>query len=82
MTPRVIILPMRFLQLFLWNGLAVEFRAGPWNGVRYGGIPQLTKKKLIYTFEFVSNEKEIYFTYSIVNDSFFMRLVLTIDGKA
>ena len=48
MTPRVIILPMMFLQLFLWNGLAVEFHAGPWNGVRYGGIPQLTKKNYLY----------------------------------
>ena len=55
-----------FPQLLLRNGLAVEFRAGPWNGVRCSGIPQLTNNS-VYTFHFVSNEKEIYFIYSLVN---------------
>ncbi|XP_019072559.2 G-type lectin S-receptor-like serine/threonine-protein kinase At4g27290 [Vitis vinifera] len=68
-----------FPQLLLRNGLAVEFRAGPWNGVRYSGIPQLTNNS-VYTFNFVSNEKEIYFIYSLVNSSVIMRLVLTPDG--
>ncbi|XP_034678403.1 G-type lectin S-receptor-like serine/threonine-protein kinase At4g27290 isoform X3 [Vitis riparia] len=70
-----------FPQLLLRNGLAVEFRAGPWDGVRYSGIPQLTNNS-VYTFHFVSNEKEIYFIYSLVNSSVIMRLVLTPDGKA
>uniref|UniRef100_F6H2G5 non-specific serine/threonine protein kinase n=1 Tax=Vitis vinifera TaxID=29760 RepID=F6H2G5_VITVI len=68
-----------FPQLFLWNGLAVKFRGGPWNGVRYSGIPQLTNNS-VYTFVFVSNEKEIYIIYSLVNSSVIMRLVLTPDG--
>ncbi|KAJ9671909.1 hypothetical protein PVL29_025527 [Vitis rotundifolia] len=68
-----------FPQLFLRNGLAVKFRAGPWNGVRYSGIPQLTNNS-VYTFDFVSNEKEIYIIYSLVNSSVIMRLVLTPDG--
>ncbi|XP_034678406.1 G-type lectin S-receptor-like serine/threonine-protein kinase At4g27290 isoform X6 [Vitis riparia] len=68
-----------FPQLFLWNGLAVKFRGGPWNGVRYSGVPQLTNNS-VYTFVFVSNEKEIYITYSLVNSSVIMRLVLTPDG--
>ena len=55
-----------FPQLLLRNGLAVEFRAGQWNGVRYSGITQLTNNS-VYTFHFVSNEKEIYFIYSLVN---------------
>ncbi|RVW94702.1 Receptor-like serine/threonine-protein kinase SD1-8 [Vitis vinifera] len=29
-----------FPQLLLRNGLAVEFRAGPWNGVGFSGLPQ------------------------------------------
>ncbi|WKA12319.1 hypothetical protein VitviT2T_029716 [Vitis vinifera] len=67
-----------FPQLLLRNGLAVEFRAGPWDGVRFSGIPQLTNNS-VYTFHFVSNEKEIYFIYSLVNSSVIMRLVLTPD---
>ncbi|KAJ9671875.1 hypothetical protein PVL29_025522 [Vitis rotundifolia] len=68
-----------FPQLFLRNGLSVKFRAGPWNGVRYSGIPQLTNNS-VYTFDYVSNEKEIYFIYSLVNSSVIMRLELTPDG--
>ncbi|XP_059591529.1 G-type lectin S-receptor-like serine/threonine-protein kinase At4g27290, partial [Vitis vinifera] len=68
-----------FPQQLLRNGLAVEFRAGPWNGVRYSGIPQLTNNS-VYTFNFVSNEKEIYFIYSLVSSSVILRLVLTPDG--
>eukprot|EP00261_Vitis_vinifera_P031418 XP_019072661.1 PREDICTED: G-type lectin S-receptor-like serine/threonine-protein kinase At4g27290 isoform X3 [Vitis vinifera] len=68
-----------FPQPFLRNGLTVKFRAGPWNGVRFGGIPQLTNNSL-FTFDYVSNEKEIYFIYYLVNSSVFVRRVLTPDG--
>ncbi|XP_010644308.1 G-type lectin S-receptor-like serine/threonine-protein kinase At4g27290 isoform X4 [Vitis vinifera] len=68
-----------FPQPFLRNGLAVKFRAGPWNGVRFGGIPQLTNNSL-FTSDYVSNEKEIYSIYYLVNSSVFVRRVLTPDG--
>ncbi|RVW68688.1 G-type lectin S-receptor-like serine/threonine-protein kinase [Vitis vinifera] len=50
-----------FPQLVLRNGFVINFRAGPWNGVRYSGIPQLTNNS-VYTFNFVSNEKELKWT--------------------
>ncbi|XP_010644305.1 G-type lectin S-receptor-like serine/threonine-protein kinase At4g27290 isoform X2 [Vitis vinifera] len=68
-----------FPQLLLKNGLAVAFRPGPWNGIRFSGIPQLTINP-VYSYEFVSNEKEIYFMYHLVNSSVVMRNVLTPDG--
>ncbi|KAJ9671900.1 hypothetical protein PVL29_025525 [Vitis rotundifolia] len=73
--------PSGFPQLLLRNGLAVAFRPGPWNGIRFSGIPQLTNNP-VYSYEYVSNEKEIYFIYYLVNSSVIMRLVLTPDGKA
>ena len=39
------------------NDLTVIFCVGPWNGVQYSGIPQLTNYSP-YTFNFVSNEKK------------------------
>ena len=33
-----------FPQPYLWNGLAIEYRDGPWNGLRFSGLPQLTKQ--------------------------------------
>ena len=68
-----------FPQLLLKNDLVVNFRAGPWDGVRFSGLPQLTKNP-ISTYDFVSNEKELYFMYSVVNSSVLMRLLLTTDG--
>ncbi|KAJ9671908.1 hypothetical protein PVL29_025526 [Vitis rotundifolia] len=68
-----------FPQLLLRNGLAVEFRAGPWNGVGFSGLPQVIENS-VTKFDFVSNEKEIYFSYSLVDSSVIMRLVLTTDG--
>ncbi|KAL6313951.1 hypothetical protein AAG906_011681 [Vitis piasezkii] len=62
-------------------GIDPTFRPGPWNGIRFSGIPQLTINP-VYSYEYVSNEKEIYFIYHLVNSSVVMRLVLTPDGKA
>ncbi|XP_059591255.1 G-type lectin S-receptor-like serine/threonine-protein kinase At4g27290 [Vitis vinifera] len=73
--------PSGFPQLLLRNGLAVAFRPGPWNGIRFSGVPQLTINP-VYSYEYISNEKEIYFIYYLVNSSVIMRLVLTPDGKA
>ena len=73
--------PSGFPQLVLRNRLAVEFRAGPWNGIRLSGLPQLTTNP-VYTYDYVANEKEIYIIYYLVSSSIIMRLVLTPDGKA
>ncbi|KAL6313975.1 hypothetical protein AAG906_011706 [Vitis piasezkii] len=69
-----------FPQLVLRNGFVVNFRAGPWNGVRYSGIPQLTNNS-VYTFNFVSNEKEVYIFYNTVHSSVILRHVLNPDGS-
>ncbi|KAL8237834.1 hypothetical protein R6Q59_018915 [Mikania micrantha] len=66
-------------QIFLMNREEVKFRAGPWNGLRFSGDPDL-KPNPIYNFTFVINEKEIYYQYSLVNRSVFSRLVLQPSG--
>ncbi|XP_034678921.1 G-type lectin S-receptor-like serine/threonine-protein kinase At4g27290 [Vitis riparia] len=68
-------------QIFVRNGSAVTFRSGPWNGIRFSGYPHFTPNP-VYTYDFVLNEKEIYFIYHLVNSSLLTRLVLTPDGYA
>ena len=68
-------------QIFVRNGSAVTFRSGPWNGIRFSGYPHFTPNP-VYTYDFVLNEKEIYFIYYLVNSSLLTRLVLTPDGYA
>ncbi|PIN12768.1 MEKK [Handroanthus impetiginosus] len=69
-----------FPQLFLMGSGSVErFRSGPWNGERFSGAPGL-KENPIYTFEFVFNQEEIYYTFRLINSSVFSRLVLSPTG--
>lgn len=58
-TPRVD--PNRFPQLVLRKGSVVQFRTGPWNGLKF-----------CYPFfdtAFVFNEKEMYYLYKFRNTS-------------
>ncbi|OIV92377.1 hypothetical protein TanjilG_09975 [Lupinus angustifolius] len=68
-----------FPQIVLREGNAKRFRLGSWNGIYFSGGPQM-KQNTIFTFKFVSNEKEAYFLFEPVNSSFLHRLVLTSDG--
>ncbi|RVW25579.1 G-type lectin S-receptor-like serine/threonine-protein kinase [Vitis vinifera] len=72
--------PSGYPQLILRKGSAVTFRSGPWNGLRFSGFPELGSNP-VYTYEFVFNEKEMYFRYELVNSSVVSRLVLNPDGS-
>ena len=71
--------PRGFPQMFLKEGSVVTFRSGPWNGLRFSGMPNL-KPNSIYTFHFVLNQKEIYYTYELINSSVVTRMVLSPNG--
>ncbi|KAK1581398.1 hypothetical protein Q3G72_005674 [Acer saccharum] len=43
-------------------GPVILYRAGSWNGVQWTGSPQL-KPNPLYSYNFVSNEKEVFYTY-------------------
>ncbi|KAI9093269.1 hypothetical protein K1719_027283 [Acacia pycnantha] len=57
------------------------YRAGPWNGLRPTGSPQL-KENPLFHFEFVQNKDEVYFMYSLKNKSMISRQVLNQTIKA
>ncbi|KAL8127209.1 G-type lectin S-receptor-like serine/threonine-protein kinase At4g27290 [Apium graveolens] len=57
-----------FPQIILRKGSAIQARAGPWNGVRFSGTPDL-KPNPIFKFGFVFNDKELYYHYELLNDS-------------
>ncbi|KAK7272482.1 hypothetical protein RJT34_29101 [Clitoria ternatea] len=56
-----------------------RFRFGSWNGVQFSGAPKV-KRNSVFTFYFVSNEKELYYAFELIDKSAFVRLVLTSDG--
>lgn len=66
-------------QLLLSQGSVVQFRSGPWNGLRFSGMINL-RPNPIYTFEFVFNQEEIYYAYEIINSSVLSRMLLSPEG--
>ncbi|CAN1347387.1 G-type lectin S-receptor-like serine/threonine-protein kinase At4g27290 [Linum perenne] len=52
--------PDGYPQIYIRKGESIVFRSGPWNGVRFSGMPNL-KPNPIYTYEFIYNDKGIYY---------------------
>ncbi|XP_013598493.1 G-type lectin S-receptor-like serine/threonine-protein kinase At4g27290 [Brassica napus] len=66
-------------QFFLKRNSVDVFRAGPWNGLRFTGMPNL-KPNPIYRYEFVLTEDEAYYTYRLENPSVITRMQLNPSG--
>ncbi|GLT31623.1 hypothetical protein SLA2020_063490 [Shorea laevis] len=60
----------------LWKGSQKYARSGPWNGIRFGGVPFLSPDNLVLSYEFVSNAEEVYYTFSPKNKSLLSMAVL------
>ncbi|KAK1439560.1 hypothetical protein QVD17_05380 [Tagetes erecta] len=71
--------PNGYPQILMRKGSEVEFNSGPWNGLRFSGMPNL-KPNDIYTFGFVFNEKELYYKYELVSNSVVTRMILSTEG--
>ncbi|XP_034898841.1 G-type lectin S-receptor-like serine/threonine-protein kinase At4g27290 isoform X4 [Populus alba] len=74
-----ILVPEGYPELLLLEDSKPKHRAGPWNGLQFSGMPQV-KPNPVYIFEFVYNEKEIYYTEQLHNSSRHWRVVLSQSG--
>ncbi|XP_071697013.1 G-type lectin S-receptor-like serine/threonine-protein kinase At4g27290 isoform X2 [Rutidosis leptorrhynchoides] len=66
-------------QILLRKGSVLQYSSGPWNGLRFSGMPNL-KPNDIYTFGFEYNKEELYYKYELVNNSVVSRMILSTDG--
>ncbi|XP_070677290.1 G-type lectin S-receptor-like serine/threonine-protein kinase At4g27290 isoform X2 [Malus domestica] len=71
--------PKGYAEMFLREGSVIKFRSGPWNGVRFSGMPQLNPNPM-YTYGLVFEPDELYYSYKPRNSSILSNLVLTSDG--
>ncbi|KAI9186341.1 hypothetical protein LWI28_016329 [Acer negundo] len=71
--------PHGFPQLFVKMGPEILYRVGSWNGLRWTGTTQLEPNP-VYTYEFVSNEKEVFYRFDIRNRSVPSRMVVSPSG--
>lgn len=63
------------------KGTTIQTRAGSWNGLTFTGYPA-AKPNSVYTFEFVFNEKELYYEDELQNKSVFTRHYISPSGIA
>jgi hypothetical protein len=70
-----------FPQLVAMEGDKIKDRAGSWNGLRFTGYPWL-RPNPVFNYEFVLNENEVYYDFTLVNSSVFARVVINPSGIA
>ncbi|KAL3736246.1 hypothetical protein ACJRO7_025236 [Eucalyptus globulus] len=70
--------PNGYPQELLKQGSDIKFRTGPWNGLRWSGIPNLNPNPY-YRYEFVLNEGEMYYR-ELLNSWVISRMILMPNG--
>ncbi|KAJ3708469.1 hypothetical protein LUZ61_012174 [Rhynchospora tenuis] len=63
-----------------WNRSKQYWSSGDWNGKFFTNVLEMNPKYL-YNFEYVPNENETYFTYSLQDDSMISRFVMDLSGQ-
>ncbi|RWR88160.1 receptor-like serine/threonine-protein kinase SD1-8 [Cinnamomum micranthum f. kanehirae] len=71
--------PNGLAQLLLRFQSQLKYRNGPWNGVRFSGVPEM-KPNSVYGFYCVSTPDEVYYTYDVLNSSLISRVVSNRTG--
>ncbi|KAH7569060.1 hypothetical protein JRO89_XS06G0096300 [Xanthoceras sorbifolium] len=68
-----------FPEFFLWNKQVKKYRSGPWNGLRFSGVPEM-KPQSNMDFDFVVDQDEVYYSFNITSNNLFSRLIVNKDG--
>ncbi|KDP20852.1 hypothetical protein JCGZ_21323 [Jatropha curcas] len=69
-----------FPEVFLWNDQEKAYRSGPWNGLRFSGVPEMEPLDYL-SFNFVTNPEEVSYSFHISAKSIFSRLTVTSSGQ-
>ncbi|KAK4759198.1 hypothetical protein SAY87_022329 [Trapa incisa] len=70
-----------FPECFLESREEVTYRSGPWNGIRFSGVPEMKSTQRI-DFTFMFNNHEVYYAYHVNNTrSLISRLTLNSTGS-
>ncbi|ONK65695.1 uncharacterized protein A4U43_C07F39740 [Asparagus officinalis] len=70
-------------QVMLWNGHSLRWRSGPWTGLQFSSnLPVTLTYTGIFSYHFVNNKEEVYYSTGVVNNSTITRLVVNPQGVA
>ncbi|KAL0908654.1 hypothetical protein M5K25_023159 [Dendrobium thyrsiflorum] len=62
-------------EIFIRHGSQPIYRNGPWTGFQFSGEPEIASNSYI-SFDFTSNQDEMYYTYKVIDSCITFRLVL------
>ncbi|XP_029124552.1 G-type lectin S-receptor-like serine/threonine-protein kinase At4g27290, partial [Cajanus cajan] len=51
-------------EIYMMKGTKKYHRLGPWNGVRFSGMPEMVPNP-VFSYKFVSNEDEVYYMWTL-----------------
>lgn len=69
-------------ELFMWDGNEKKrYRTGPWNGLRFSGIPEMTTFQDMFNFSFTNSPDEISYGFSNKPGSLLSRVMLNETGN-
>ncbi|KAK3032634.1 hypothetical protein RJ639_036594 [Escallonia herrerae] len=71
--------PRGLLQLVLRQGAQVQYRSGPWDGVRFGGGPKFSKNA-VYDPIFVFDSNNVFYSFVNNDNSIISRFVVNQSG--
>ena len=60
--------PRGFPEIFMSNKQRKTYRSGPWNGIRFSGVPEMKSSPVFY-FDFEWNQEEVYYSFELINKS-------------
>ncbi|XP_048141125.1 receptor-like serine/threonine-protein kinase SD1-8 isoform X2 [Rhodamnia argentea] len=66
-------------EAFLWDQGKKLYRSGPWNGIRFSGVPEMKSTSDI-DFTFVSDQQQVYYSYEVNNPNMISRLTVNSTG--
>ncbi|VAH21852.1 unnamed protein product [Triticum turgidum subsp. durum] len=71
--------------IILWNSSMVYWDTGNWTGSSFPNMPELSRANTYpntpYTYQFVDNDQETYFTYNVTDDRILSRHVIGVSGQ-
>lgn len=69
-----------FPEIFLLKNQMTVYRSGPWNGLGFSGVPEMMPMTG-FEFSFITNEDEVYYSFSINKISLLSRLLVNSSGQ-
>ncbi|WCJ42966.1 G-type lectin S-receptor-like serine/threonine-protein kinase SRK [Euphorbia peplus] len=69
-----------FPEVFLLNNGHRFYRSGPWNGLRFSGVPEMKSSNEI-SFNFEVTKEETFYSFHISSNTLYSRLTVTSSGE-